>query len=163
MKKLLGILVLGLLLSGCFKDKSEEAIKNCADTVWSKEMVEEYRPLFYVDKVYTIGLEPKNIFDEMVLLQKKAGFPIKEVRAWAYELKTTEITDTNREIINFFIGEKKKINNWIDEHFKLSLSDRLQRQEYEEIFIRCERVRKNASKTFDAKWQKADIKKVQFR
>ena len=163
MKKLLGIIVLGLLLTGCFKDKSEEAIKNCADTVWSTEMVEEYRTLFYVDKVYAWGLKPRNIFDEMVLLQKKAGFPINEVKTWTSELKTTEISDGNREIINFFIGEKKKINNWIDEHFKLSLSDRLQRQEYEEIFIKCERVRLNASKTFDAKWQKADIKKVQFR
>ena len=163
MKKLLGIIVLGLLLTGCFKDKSEEAIKNCADTVWSTEMVEEYRTLFYVDKVYAWGLKPRNIFDEEVLLLKQAGFPINEVKTWTSELKTTEITDTNREIINFFIGEKKKINNWIDEHFKLSLSDRLQRQEYEEIFIKCERVRLNASKTFDAKWQKADIKKVQFR
>ena len=74
MKKLLGIIVLGLLLTGCFKDKSEEAIKNCADTVWSTEMVEEYRTLFYVDKVYAWGLKPRNIFDEMVLLQKKSWF-----------------------------------------------------------------------------------------
>ena len=31
MKKLLGIVVLGLLLSGCFEDKTKKALEKCAD------------------------------------------------------------------------------------------------------------------------------------
>ncbi|GAG74839.1 unnamed protein product, partial [marine sediment metagenome] len=38
-----------------------------------------------------------------------------------------------------------------------------QNKDYEESFSSCEQVRQEASKTFDAKWQKAKIKKVEFR
>ncbi|MDA9665235.1 hypothetical protein N9T92_03435, partial [Candidatus Pelagibacter sp.] len=74
-----------------------------------------------------------------------------------------EITEGNREVINLFIEMKNKINKSIDDHLKLSLTDRLQNKDYEESFSSCEQVRQEASKTFDAKWQKAKIKKVEFR
>ena len=164
MKKLFStIFVLGLLLTGCFKDKSEEAIKNCADTVWSKQMVKKYEPLFYIAKIYHLDLKPKNIFDENVLLLKQAGFTYKEASDWAKGLATVDIDDGNRKVINFLTGEKNKINKSIVDHFKLPLSDRLQNRGYEEIFIKCERVRKKANKTFDAKWQKPKLRKVEFR
>ena len=163
MEKILLLITISLLLTGCFKDKSEEAIKNCADTVWSKDVAKEFITLFYIDKVFAWGLKPRNIFDENVLILKNGGFTYKEADKWAKGLESAEIEDGNRKVINFFIGEAKRINNHLDVHFKLPLSDRLQSKEYEEIFIKCERVRLNASKTFDAKWQKADIKKVQFR
>ena len=163
MKKIFLLITISLLLTGCFKDKSEEAIKNCADTVWSKQMVKDYEPLFYIEKIYHLDLKPKNIFDENVLLLKQAGFTYKEASDWAKGLATADIDDGNRKVINFFTGEKNKINKSINDHFKLPLSDRLQNRKYEKIFIKCERLREKASKTFDAKWQKAKIKKVEFR
>tara|TARA_Y100000389_G_C17117197_1_gene343660 strand:- start:87 stop:578 length:492 start_codon:yes stop_codon:yes gene_type:complete len=163
MKNIILLITISLLLTGCFKDKSEEAIKNCADTLWSKQMVKDFKKLLYVDNVYLIDRKPKNIFDENVLLLKQAGFTYKEARDWAKELETTDIDDGNRKVINFLTGEKNKINKSIDDHFKLPLNDRLQNRGYEKISIKCERVRKKASKTFDAKWQKPKIKKVEFR
>ena len=163
MKKILGIVVLGLLLSGCFKDKSEEAIKNCADTVWSIATTEEFDKEFIIGWVYSWGSKPENIFDETVLTLKKAGFTYEEVHKWARDLKTVEVTDGNREVINHFIGTKNKINKSIDDHLKLSLTDRLQNEDYEKSFRSCEQVRKKANKTFDAKWQKPKIMKAEFR
>ena len=163
MNKIFLLITISLLLTGCFKDKSEVAIKNCADTVWSKPMLIEFDLSFQIDYIYSMDFKTENIFDEDVLRLKQAGFTYKEVDDWAQELKTTAIVDSNREVINYFIGEQQRLNNILDGHFKLPLSDRLQNQEYEKIFIKCERVRKEASKTFDAKWQKAAIQKVQFR
>ena len=163
MKNLLSFLLLGILLTGCFKDKSEIAIKNCADTVWSKDQVKAYQSFFYIANIYTFNSSPKGIFEETLLDLKRAGFSYKEAQEWAYGLKTTEISDGNKEVINYFIEIKNNLNKFMDGHFKLPLSDRLQLQEYEEIFIKCEQVRKKASKTFDAKWQKPKIGKVQFR
>ena len=82
---------------------------------------------------------------------KRAGVSYKEAQEWAYGLKTTEIEDGNRKVINFFIEEKKRFNNYMDEHFKLPLSDRLQDREYETAFSLCEQKQKEGSKTFDTK------------
>ena len=51
MKKILGIVVLGLLLSGCFFDKSEKTIMNCADSSYSKTLVYIFDKNFYIDDV----------------------------------------------------------------------------------------------------------------
>tara|TARA_Y100000389_G_C17226930_1_gene396150 strand:+ start:38 stop:529 length:492 start_codon:yes stop_codon:yes gene_type:complete len=163
MKKIFLLIIITLSLTGCFKDKSEEAIKNCADTIWSEPMLIEFDLSFQIDYIYTMDYKTENIFDETILKLKLAGFTYEEVNDWAKELATTDINDANREIINYFIGEQKRLNNILDDHFKLPLSDRLQNRGYEKIFIKCERLRKKADKTFDAKWQKAKIKKVEFR
>ena len=163
MKNLLSFLLLGILLTGCFKDKSEEAIKNCADTVWSKATTEEFGKATNHGYVYSWNKIPSNIFEETVLELKKAGADYEEVYDWVRGLDNAEITEGNREVINHFIEVKNKINKSIDDHLKLSLTDRLQNKDYEESFSSCEQVRKEASKTFDAKWQKPKIGKVQFR
>ena len=163
MKNIILLITISLLLTGCFKDKSEIAIKNCADTDWSEYQVERYGVLFYIDHIYTMDFATRNIFDENVLALKHGGFTYNEADKWAKGLKTAEIEDGNRKVINFFIEEKKRINNYMDEHFKLPLSDRLQTREYETAFSLCEQEQKEGSKTFDAKWQKAVIQKVYFR
>jgi len=163
MKKIILLITISLLLTGCFKDKSEIAIKNCADSDWSEYQVEKYGVLFYIDHIYTMDDEPRNIFDETLSDLKRAGVSYKEAQEWAYGLKTAEIEDGNRKVINFFIEEKKRFNNYMEEHFKLPLSDRLQTREYETAFSLCEQEQKEGSKTFDAKWQKAVIQKVYFR
>ena len=163
MKKIFLLIIITLLLTGCFKDKSEEAIKNCADTLWSITTTKEFDDKFMIGWVYSFDTPTENIFDETVLKLKKAGFTYVEVHKWAQDLKTVEATDTNREFINHFIEIKNKINKSIDDHLKLSLTDRLQNEDYEKYFRSCEQVRKKANKTFDAKWQKPKIKKVEFR
>jgi len=163
MKKIFLLITVTLLLTGCFKDKSEEAIKNCADTVWSIAKAEEFKKAFIIGWVYTFGEKPENVFDETVLQLKQAGFTYEEVFEWVQKFKTVEVTDTNREIINHFIETKNKINKSIDDHLKLPLTDRLQNEVYENSFRSCEQVRKKADKTFDAKWQKPKIMKAKFR
>jgi hypothetical protein len=163
MKKIFLLITITLLLTGCFKDKSEEAIKNCADTIWSKGTTEEFGKASNHGYVYSWNKIPSNIFEETVLELKKAGADYEEVYDWVRGLDNAEITEGNREVINHFIEMKNKINKSIDDHLKLSLTDRLQNKDYEESFSSCEQVRKEASKTFDAKWQKAKIKKVEFR
>ena len=51
MKKLLGIVVLGFLLTGCFFDKSEKTIMNCADSSYSKTLVYIFDNNFYIDDI----------------------------------------------------------------------------------------------------------------
>ena len=155
-------MVLGLLLSGCFKDKAEEAIKNCTDTRWSKEVTELFDKEFYVGGVYSWDQPAENIFDETVLKLKRAGFKYTEVFEWAQSLKTAKIDDTNKEIIDHFIKMKNKTNKFQEDLLKLPLTDRLQNSNYELMFQGCEQQRKKASKTFDAKWKKAILVKVEF-
>ena len=50
MKKLLGIVVLGLLLGGCFQDKTKIALENCADAKYKRTYLSETRILFSNDK-----------------------------------------------------------------------------------------------------------------
>ena len=133
MKKIFLLITITLLLTGCFKDKSEEAIKNCADTVWSIAITDEFEKEFIVGWVYSWDQKTENIFDESVLALKQGGFTYEETRQWAQELKTKE-TDVNEEVINHFIEIRNKINKSIDDHLKLSLTDRLQNEDYEKPF-----------------------------
>jgi hypothetical protein len=50
MKKLLWIVVLGLLLSGCFQDKTKIALENCADAKYKRTYLSETKILFKNDK-----------------------------------------------------------------------------------------------------------------
>ncbi|MBT5900257.1 MAG: hypothetical protein HOH00_04675 [Candidatus Pelagibacter sp.] len=163
MKKLLEIVVLGLLLSGCLQDKSEKAIKNCADTEWSKNIVVTFEEEFMIGGVYLWGQKPENILDEKVLILKQAGFQFEEIWEWSKGLKTAKIDDTNKEIINYFIKLKNETNKSQDDYLKLPLEDKLQDPNYEKMFVKCEQIRKKAIKTFDAKWKKPILVKAKFR
>ena len=165
MKKILFIISL-LFVTGCFQDKAEKAIMNCADTSFSRETVKNFNKLSNISRLFSIYYEPSDtIFDRRVVQLKNAGFKQIEVRAWYEELKKgqKEFSDADKEVINFLTNEKNKANNYQDSILKLPLTDRLQDGDYHVAFMMCEISRKEATKTFDAKWKKSILVRAKFR
>ena len=71
MKKLLGIIVLGLLLTSCSEYMSRQKIENCADTKYSKEMAHPIQVYFYVtDKGHS------NEFELHMFIMRDSQVPI---------------------------------------------------------------------------------------
>ena len=163
MKKLLGIIVLGLLLSGCFFDKSEQAIMNCADTAYSNYESEKFDNTLNPFRVFGGFEKPKNFFDNEVLRLKEAGFNLEEITLWAYDLKSSEITDSNRDIIKFFINIRNTYQVNKNIFLKKNLTEKLQSIEYESFFSTCEFKRQQTEKMFDAKWKKSYVEPIIFR
>ena len=168
MKKLLGIVFLGLLLTGCFFDKSEKAIINCADSSYSKSLVNRFNSNFFVDDI-TLSLWMDGVTGSIDMFQrkliefKKAGFSIIEISTWAEELKTSEVNSSNKDVIDFLIKEKNRINKEQDDLLMLEVTDRLKDNLYEMMFMECEKERNEATKTFDLKWEKPKFYKATFR
>ena len=163
MKKILFIISL-LFVTGCFQDKAEKAIMNCADSRFSRETVREFNRLSYIDRVFRGTQRPKNVFDKTVVELKNAGFKKNEIIVWYEDLKKGgEVNNANKEIIDFFINEKNKVNSYQDSVLKRSLTDKLQDDDYHLEFMMCEQSRQNATKTFDAKWKKSKLYRAKFR
>ena len=168
MKNLLLILFLPLFLTGCFENKKEDIaeknIMNCASSTISKRSKEEFEKKFLIWRAFNLELAPNNVFEEKIKILKKAGFSKKEIIRWAISLKTVDIDDTNREVINYFTKIENDYNNLIDKVIDAkNLTSNLQNEEYENIFKWCERDRNEAPKTFDAKWKEAVIERPKFR
>ena len=163
MKKLLSILVLSLLLSGCLPDKSEKAIKNCADSDYSRAIVNRFMSDFKIETVY-LGYEiPRNVFERNIKNLKQKDYTLGAVREWAESLKTAEINNKNKKIIEFLINEKDRINKIQDDLFEMEITDRLKNRLYEMKFKNCEKKRNEANKTFDLKWEKKKLYRAEFR
>ena len=81
MKKLLGILVLGLLLTSCSEYMSRQKIENCADTEYSKDMAHPIQVYFYTtDKGHS------NEFEETMLRMKYFEAPIDMIADYINDL-----------------------------------------------------------------------------
>ena len=70
MKKLLGIMVLGLLLTSCSEYMSKQKIENCADTEYSKEMIKPGNLYLYL---VLNKIEIDNEFERSIRLLKASG------------------------------------------------------------------------------------------
>lgn len=164
MKKILFIISL-LFVTGCFQDKAEKAIMNCADSSFSRETVREFNRLSNFRRVFNGSKRPETAFEKRVVQLKNAGFKEYEIVIWYGELKEgkIEVNNINKEVIDFFINEKNKANNYQDSILKLSLTDKLQDEDYHVAFMMCEISRKEATKTFDAKWKKSILVRAKFR
>ena len=168
MKKILGVAVMVLFLSGCFFDKSEKAIMNCANSSYSKTLVNSFYHNFYVNDIelsmWIDGMTGSlNVFQKKLIKFKKAGFSILEISTWAQELKTSEVNSSNKDVIDFLIKEKNRINKEQDDLLMLEVTDRLKDNLYEMLFMECEKERNEATKTFDLKWEKPKFYRATFR
>ena len=166
MKKILFIISL-LFVTGCFQDKAEKVITNCADSRFSKELVNRFDPVRNVHNVFDGWVVPKNIFGKKIATFKKAGFEKYEIILWAEDLNTVEKGtgnyDLNKDVIDFLLNEKNRINNELDKIFNSPVTDRLKNSLYEYNFKNCEKKRNETSKTFDLKWEKPQLLRVKFR
>ena len=154
-----------ILVTGCFNDKAEVMIKNCADSRFSTELTDEYKSEFQnIRFAHYDSFGTGNIFRKRIFVLKEAGFTPEEIRDWVIKLKTSEINDTNNEVIDFIKKQTSNYNFTIDKVLKKEkLTENLQDEFYENIFRNCELERKGASKTFDAKWKKPIIERPVFR
>ena len=167
MKKLF-LVILTLSLFGCFLEKADKTLLNCADSSYSENLVNNFNRNFFIDGI-TLSLwidgtiTPKNILSKKIIKLKKAGFSRVEIETWLDELKTSEVSSSNEDVINFLTQEKNKLNNQIDDLLNLEVTDKLKDNLYELGFEECEKKRNESSKIFDLKWEKPKFYQAEFR
>ncbi|MDA8559533.1 hypothetical protein N9K62_01210 [Candidatus Pelagibacter bacterium] len=167
MKKIFLIISM-LFLFGCFLDKAEKTLLNCADSSYSENLVNNFNRNFLIDGIslnlwINETITPKDILSKEIIKLKKAGFSLAELNNWLDELKTSEINSTNEDIIDFLINEKNKTNKKQDDLLNLEITDKLKDNLYEFGFEQCEKKRNESSKIFDLKWEKSKFYRAEFR
>ena len=167
MKKIFLIISM-LFLFGCFVDKAEKTLLNCADSSYSENLVNNFNRNFLIDGIslnlwINETITPKDILSKEIIKLKKAGFSLAELNNLLYELKTSEISSTNKDIVDFLINEKNKTNKEQDDLLKLEITDKLKDNLYEFGFEKCEKKRNESSKLFDLKWEKPKFYRAEFR
>jgi len=170
MKKIFLIISM-LFLFGCFLDKAEKTLLNCADSSYSENLVNNFNRNFFIDDIsLSLWMDknfgifvPKDILSKEIIKLKKAGFSLAELNNWLNELKTSGISSTNKDIVDFLINEKNKTNKKQDDLLKLEITDKLKDNLYELGFEECEKKRNESSKIFDLKWEKPKFYRAEFR
>ena len=170
MKKIFLIISM-LFLFGCFLDKAEKTLLNCADSSYSENLVNNFNRNFFIDDIsLSLWMDknfgifvPKDILSKEIIKLKKAGFSLAELNNWLDELKTSGISSTNKDIVDFLINEKNKTNKKQDDLLKLEITDKLKDNLYELGFEECEKKRNESSKIFDLKWEKPKFYRAEYR
>ena len=150
MKKLLGIVVLGLLW--CANANGEQKLEYCADTEYSKEMIKPGNLYLHLvsNKLY-VG----NEFERNFRLLKASEVPIGRLIDWIRkDIRDPEGADKG------FKDTIKNYDNMIKEFLNSSLNQKLKKSpiiHYKYLFSQCELEQKETPKTFNAFWEKADI------
>jgi len=155
MKKLLGIVVLGLLIS-CSKDVSEKTLTNCADNSYSENKATIWT---IYNKTIKKGII-SNEFERHISIFKQAGFESYEINEWIVELvldKEMDSYDGKELHAKQAKAAVKKIDDDIRKLTRQNLNSKMQNIEYEAVFYVCEKKRQLSPKTFDAKWKKPRI------
>ena len=152
MKKLLRILVLGLLLTSCSEYMAEQKLEYCADTEYSKEMIDPGN--LYLHLVFN-KLDMDNEFERNFRLLKASEVPIGRLIDWIRkDIRDPEGADKG------FKDTIKNYDNMIKEFLNSSLNQKLKKSpiiHYKYLFSQCELEQKETPKTFNAFWEKADI------
>ena len=152
MKKLLGIVVLGLLLTSCSEYMAEQKLEYCADTEYSKEMIDPGN--LYLHLVFN-KLDMDNEFERNFRLLKASEVPIGRLIDWIRkDIRDPEGADKG------FKDTIKNYDNMIKEFLNSSLNQKLKKSpiiHYKYLFSQCELEQKETPKTFNAFWEKADI------
>ena len=160
MKKLLGILVLGLLLTSCSEYMSKQKIENCADTEYSKEMARPIQVFHYVT-----GIGHSNEFELYLFIMRDAQFPKHTIYdSIADLLSKKDISESEKKRSDGAIDTFKRYNSDIKKFINLSVDKKVNNKialiSYRSFFERCELEQKETPNTFNALWKKADIKYI---
>ena len=170
MKKIFLIISM-LFLFGCFLDKAEKTLLNCADSSYSETLVYNFNSKFFIDGIsLSLWMDesfgpfaPEDILSKEIIKLKKAGFALSEINNWLQELKTSQVNNSNKDYINYLIKEKNKSNEKQDYLLKLKITEKLKDNIYEREFKNCEKQRNENTKTFDLKWEKPKFYRAEFR
>ncbi len=160
MKKLLGIIVLGLLLTSCSEYMSRQKIENCADTKYSKEMAHPIQVYFYVtDKGHS------NEFELHMFIMRDSQVPIDMIYDSLVDLVSEkEISESTKKwsegAIDTFKRYNYEVKKFINSSVDKKVNNKITLLSYRSFFERCELEQKEAPNTFNALWKKADIKYI---
>ena len=161
MKKLLGIIVLGLLLTSCSEYMSRQKIENCADTKYSKEMARPMHVYFYVTEEGHSGTE----FELNLFIMRDSQVPIDMIYDSLVDLVSEkEISESTKKWSEGAIDTFKRYNYEVKKFINSSVDKKVNNKigliSYRSFFERCELEQKEAPNTFNALWKKADIKYI---
>ena len=160
MKKILGIIVLGLLLTSCSEYMSRQKIENCADTKYSKEMAHPIQVYFYVtDKGHS------NEFELHMFIMRDSQVPIDMIYDSLVDLVSEkEISESTKKWSEGAIDTFKRYNYAVKKFINSSVDKKVNNKitllSYRSFFEKCELEQKEAPNTFNALWKKADIKYI---
>jgi len=157
MKKLLGIVVLGLVLTSCSEYMAEQKLEYCADTEYSKEMNDPGNLYLHLaSNNLHKKLDMDNEFERNFRLLDASG------------VSTGGLIDYVREQVRDPLGAYqgfndtiKRYDNEVKKFLNSSLDQKLKKSpiiHYKYLFSQCELERKETPRTFDARWKKAEIK-----
>ena len=125
MKKLLGILVLGLLLTSCSEYMSRQKIENCADTEYSKEMARPIHVHFYVTEEGHSGTE----FELTMFIMRDSKTPIDMISdEIANLLSEKEISEGTKKWSEGAIDTFKRYNYEIKKFINLSVDKKVNKK-----------------------------------
>jgi len=137
MKKLLGILVLGLLLASCSENNNTvNKIRNCADKRYF------YDTLNYFKETIE-HLKERSARDEMIFRLRK-----KEILLTIYDWEETAKKELK---LALKLSTEEKINSLLRHTTKETL---IMSESYQTSFSRCEMMRKQSPIMFDEKYKK---------
>ena len=164
MKKILGIIVLGLLLTSCSEYMSRQKIENCADTKYSKEMARPMHVYFYVTQEGHSGTE----FELNLFIMRDSKVPIDMISDEITNLLSEkDISEFTKKWSEGAIDTFKRYNYKIKKFINLSVDKKVNNKydligfvSYRHFFETCELEQKEAPNTFNALWKKADIKYI---
>ncbi len=160
MKKLLGIVVLGLLLTSCSEYQKKMVIENCADTEYSKEMASPIQVYLYI----TDG-KWSNEFEKDFIIANDTGFPLdKLVEHLTDLLSKKDIIESEKKSSEEALDTFKRYNSEIKKFLNLSVdkkvNKKITRLSYRYFFEKCELKQKETPNTFNALWKTKDIKYI---
>ena len=172
MKKLLAIVVLGLL-SSCSLDNSTKTLTNCADHIYSnkerKFLPFNFETLISFNTKYS-GYTPVTDLEKDIMRLSSQGYKRSEIIRWYVELikikgpinksmKYSAIGLYNANLNSIKIAKKivADYDRDLKKFISTSLNNKLQVRSYEQYFSACETIRKRTPKTFDEKWKKPKV------
>ena len=162
MKKLLGILILGLLLlTSCSEYQTKKALVNCADTKYSKKMAKTIHIYIYVMEK---GISKGNEFEQNLFVFRDAKIPMDVISDYISELLSKENLKENEK--REFQGVMKTVNSFnfhVKKFLKSNLEVKLKKSpiiHYKHLFEQCELKQQQTPNTFNSLWKNADIKYI---
>ena len=156
LKKLLVIVVLGLVLTSCSEYMAEQKLEYCADTEYSKEMINPANLYMHLaSNNLHKKLDMNNEFEKSFRLLDASGVSTGGLIDWV-RAQTRDPEGARKG----FKDTIKRYDNEIKKFLKSSLNLKLEKSpviNYKYLFSQCEKERKKMPITFDARWKKADI------
>jgi len=163
MKKLLGIVVLGLLWCNVGYTENEKSIIKCADHSYQKDFDQNFFNYMYLfvnnkkqSEKYEIMADDSNFLFHHILVLTEAGFSQEEIVEHFKEVEKKDfesLKKTQKHTAISIKQNKDKFMKNVDKFFKQSPVNKRKDNLYTGFFLTCESQSKKDKDSFLEKWK----------